>query len=49
MVSDNNAGIDDRLMGGVIASKYDGYNLVDQWASYGWNVFTPPTATITAK
>jgi transketolase len=40
MVSDNNAGIDDRLMGGVIAAKYDGYNLVDQWASYGWNVFT---------
>jgi transketolase len=40
MVSDNNAGIDDCLIGGVIAEKYDGYNLVDQWSSYGWNVFT---------
>ncbi len=40
LVSDNNAGIDDRLIGGVIAAKYEGYNLVDQWASYGWNVFT---------
>ncbi len=40
MVSDNNAGIDDRLIGGVIAAQYDGYNLVNQWMSYGWNVFT---------
>ena len=24
----------------VIASKYDHYRLVDQWTSYGWNVFT---------
>ncbi len=40
MVSDNNAGIDDRLMGGVIAAHFDGYNLVSQWTSYGWNVFT---------
>jgi transketolase len=40
MVSDNNAGIDDSLIGGVIAAKFDGYNLVDQWTSYGWNVFT---------
>ncbi|HEX4037499.1 MAG TPA: hypothetical protein VHX37_05525 [Acidobacteriaceae bacterium] len=40
MVSDNNAGIDDRLIGGVIAAQYDGYDLVNQWASYGWNVFT---------
>src|ERR1022692_2851052 len=38
MVSDNNAGIDDRLMGGVIASKYAAYRLTDQWTSYGWNV-----------
>src|SRR5580692_9080432 len=42
MFSDNNAGIDDSLMGGVIASKYDHYRLVDQWTSYGWNVFTLP-------
>jgi len=40
MLSDNNAGIDDVLMGGVIDRKYDGYKLIDQWTSYGWNVFT---------
>src|SRR5277367_674534 len=39
LLSDNNAGIDDALLGGVIARRYDGYNLVDQWTSYGWNVF----------
>jgi transketolase len=39
MVSDNNAGIDDCLIGGVIAVQFDGYDLVNQWASYGWNVF----------
>ena len=27
MISDNNAGIDDSLIGGVIDAKYDGYNL----------------------
>ena len=42
MISDNNAGIDDSLIGGVIDAKYDGYNLVEQWTSYGWNVFTVP-------
>src|SRR6202044_2915810 len=40
MFSDNNAGIDDSLLGGVIAAKYDGYKLVEQWTSYGWNVLT---------
>src|SRR6202140_2007875 len=40
MLSDNNAGIDDVLLGGVIDGKYDAYRLVDQWTSYGWNVFT---------
>jgi transketolase len=41
MLSNNNAGIDDCLIGGVIAEKYEGgYDLVNQWASYGWNVFT---------
>ncbi|MGB8768577.1 MAG: hypothetical protein WCC92_03110, partial [Candidatus Korobacteraceae bacterium] len=45
MISDNNAGIDDRLIGGpiggVIAAQFDGcYDLVNQWTSYGWNVFT---------
>jgi transketolase len=38
LLSDNNAGIDDALIGGVVDSKYDGYRLVDQWTSYGWNV-----------
>ena len=38
--SDNNAGIDDSLLGGVIDRKYDGYRLIDQWTSYGWNVFS---------
>jgi len=39
LMSDNNAGIDDSLIGGVIAAKYDRYRLIDQWTSYGWNVF----------
>jgi transketolase len=37
-LSDNNAGIDDSLIGGVIDAKYDGYDLAQQWTSYGWNV-----------
>jgi transketolase len=41
-LSDNNAGIDDSLIGGVVSSKFKGYRLVDQWTSYGWNVFTLP-------
>jgi transketolase len=40
MISDNNAGIDDALIGGVIDAKYRGYDLLDQWRSYGWNVRT---------
>ncbi len=40
MVSENNAGIDDALIGGVIDAKYTGYDLVNQWTSYGWNVQT---------
>ncbi len=40
MISENNAGIDDSLLGGVIDAKYTGYDLVEQWTSYGWNVFT---------
>jgi transketolase N-terminal domain/subunit len=44
MISDNNAGIDDCLIGGkiggVIAEDFTGYDLVEQWTSYGWNVFT---------
>src|SRR6187551_763582 len=41
ILSDNNAGIDDVLLGGVIPAKYaGGYKLHDQWSSYGWNVLT---------
>jgi transketolase len=40
LLSDNNAGIDDALIGGVVHRKFDGYRLIDQWTSYGWNVFT---------
>ncbi len=40
MISDNNAGIDDALLGGVVDAKYTGYDLVEQWRSYGWNVLT---------
>ena len=40
--SDNNAGIDDALIGGVVDSQYVGYRLQDQWTSYGWNVFSIP-------
>ncbi len=39
ILSDNNAGIDDVLLGGVIpANLAGGYRLADQWRSYGWNV-----------
>jgi transketolase len=40
ILSDNNAGIDDVLIGGVVPGKFTGYNLAEQWTSYGWNVFT---------
>ena len=41
ILSDNNAGIDDVLLGGVVPAKYaDSYKLHDQWSSYGWNVLT---------
>ena len=39
LLSFNNAGIDDSLVGGVIGEKHEAYNIADQWASYGWNVF----------
>ena len=41
-LSDNNAGIDDALIGGVVSTKFDAYRLRDQWTSYGWNVFDLP-------
>ncbi len=37
--SNNNAGIDDALIGGVVHDKYGDYSLREQWTSYGWNVF----------
>ena len=42
LLSDNNAGIDDSLKGGVIQSRYEAYRLADQWSSYGWNVLETP-------
>ncbi|MDE0300296.1 MAG: hypothetical protein OXN17_16795 [Candidatus Poribacteria bacterium] len=39
LISYNNAGIDDTLVGGVVDAKYNQYKLEDQWTSYGWNVF----------
>ena len=38
LLSYNNAGIDDELVGGVIRPEYESYRIQDQWASYGWNV-----------
>jgi transketolase len=43
-LSDNNAGIDDSLIGGVVHRKFEGYRLLEQWTSYGWNVFALPDA-----
>jgi transketolase len=40
ILSDNNAGIDDVLLGGVIPKSNTGYNIAEQWRSYGWNVLT---------
>ena len=40
IVSQNNAGIDDSLVGGVVKKRYTDYDLARQWVSWGWNVFT---------
>ena len=40
LLSLNNAGIDDRLIGGVIRSQYADYDIAQQWVSWGWNVFS---------
>ncbi len=40
LLSLNNAGIDDTLIGGVIKPRYAGYDIAQQWVSWGWNVFT---------
>lgn len=39
LLSENNAGIDDVLLGGVIPAGIKGYDVAGQWSSYGWNVF----------
>ena len=40
ILSLNNAGIDDTLLGGVIKPQYKDYDIAQQWVSWGWNVFT---------
>ncbi len=40
LLSFNNAGIDDSLIGGVVAESMQGYEIADQWAAYGWNVLS---------
>ena len=40
IVSQNNAGIDDSLIGGVVKPCYKDYDIARQWVSWGWNVFT---------
>ena len=40
LLSYNNAGIDDSLIGGVVSETIDGYRIADQWAAYGWNVLS---------
>lgn len=43
LVSNNNAGIDDALVGhGGVLPEGTGYDLAAQFASYGWNVFELP-------
>ena len=38
LLSYNNAGIDDELIGSVV--KEDTYRIAEQWSAYGWNVIT---------
>jgi transketolase len=40
LLSYNNAGIDDELIGSVVGPEFEAYRLEDQWASYGWNVLS---------
>ncbi len=40
LLSYNNAGIDDELVGSVIRPVYEAYRIEDQWAAYGWNLMT---------
>ena len=43
LMSYNNAGIDDELIGSIV--KEDTYKIEDQWSSYGWNVLKLDDAT----
>ncbi|MDA1280438.1 MAG: hypothetical protein O3B95_10455 [Chloroflexi bacterium] len=43
LLSYNNAGIDDELIGSVV--KEPTYNIENQWSSYGWNVLKVDDAT----
>ena len=43
LMSYNNAGIDDELIGSVV--KEDTYDIENQWSSYGWNVIRVDNAT----
>jgi transketolase len=43
LMSYNNAGIDDELIGSVI--KEDTYDIPNQWSAYGWNVIRVDNAT----
>ncbi|MDP6666934.1 MAG: hypothetical protein QF357_06000 [Dehalococcoidia bacterium] len=43
LLSYNNAGIDDELIGSVV--KEETYRIEEQWSSYGWNVLTLDDAT----
>ncbi len=40
LLSYNNAGIDDALVGGVVSESMSGYEIADQWSAYGWNVLS---------
>ena len=40
LLSYNNAGIDDSLVGGVVSESMHGYEVADQWSAYGWNVLS---------
>ena len=40
LLSFNNAGIDDELIGSLVKPAFTGYRIEDQWSSYGWNVFS---------
>ena len=43
LLSYNNSGIDDELIGSVV--KEDTYNIENQWSAYGWNVIKVDNAT----